>query len=299
MIICTDCRKQNRAGAPFCIFCGASLANEEIQESQLRGTIKISENSPKEPQHASGKGRQLPAPNQSLQPAPPVQLVAEDLEQELTAVEAGVSLPPEIQPGGNGAARKLRGWHVAPILIVLALLSGALWLFEWKPEPTRLPGFERAERLYQSAQYADAIIAYWQFIDQHPKEPLVETAAARISAARRSVAASPQYQQQLQNRFDELMQQANRAYQAGRYIEPADDCTYHYLWQATKLLPTASAAYVLQEKMFASLYQQAREALAQQKYRDALRHYQTLRAMFPHDVQVLEDFEKTRQKLMN
>lgn len=299
MIICTDCRKQNRAGAPYCIFCGASLANERIQESQLRSTIRASENNPREPVHAPEELEHQQASHQSLQATPAAPLVVEDPERELTAVEAGVSLPPETHPGVNSTSRKLRLWHIGPILLLLALLSSALWLFEWKSEPSRQPGFEQAERLYQSAQYADAIIAYWKFIDQHPKEPLVEVAAARISAARRHVATSHQYQQQLQNRFDELMQQANLAYQAGRYVEPADDCTYYYLWQATKLLPTASAAYVLQEKMFASLYQQAREALEQEKYQDAFRHYQTLQAMFPDDVQVREDFKKARQKLMN
>lgn len=299
MIICTDCRKQNRAGAPYCIFCGASLANEKIQESQLRSTIKTSESASEKQPPASRKQGSAHPPLQPLHPAPIAELVAEAPEREMHSSEAGESLPPEIQPGIKNTPRRLRGWHIAPIFMVLMLLSGAVWLFQWQPGPESLSGFEKAEQLYQSAQYADAIIAYWKFIDQQPRDPRVETAAAHIAAARSSIAASPEQQYRLQSRFDQLMQQANLAYQAGRYIEPANDCTYHYLWQATKLLPTANEAYALQEKMYAALYRQAREALAQQQYETALRHYQALREMFPNDMQIYEAIEQTKRKAMN
>lgn len=165
---------------------------------------------------------------------------------------------------------------VAMLLLVAALAAGYALYY---PDFQRKSLLSRAEVLFNASQYDAARALYFQYEKQFPRGAEISLVKERMEHIR----ALDRERLEKQIFLYDLMKKAADAFNAGRYLEPAEDNANHYIVEILQNDPGFTPAMELRNRMLDHFYQQAEIAFDGDQYDAAVTFYQNILAVKPGD----------------
>lgn len=182
-----------------------------------------------------------------------------------------------------GSAKPLRSgrrsgvYVIVTVLLVAALGSG--WYVFYYPDFQRKSLLSRAEVLFNASQYDAARALYFQYERQFPRGAEISLVHERLEHLR----SLDRERLEKQIFLYDLMKKAADAFNAGRYLEPAEDNANHYIVEILQIDPDFTPAIELRNRMLDHFYQQAAMAFEGDQYDAAVTFYQNILALKPDD----------------
>lgn len=221
---------------------------------------------PPQPQEAQGHSTLPPDPPATLDPA---HSVAPNSEFRIKAAENHRST-----------------WLFTGVgLLILAAIAFVAFGPSISEDPNKI--FARAEQLYASGNYSEAITAYQRFIRRFPGNNLAEIAQDRITEIDNKLLYSRREQQQ---KITVLVKNAQKAFQRKRYLLPAKDNVVLYTSDILRIYPSHPIALNLQSQVVGFYRDQAESHYNSRNYKSAIICYEKILRITPTD-------ETTQKKL--
>lgn len=228
--------------------------------------------------------RQAGEPNIKVRPDTENPGAGENSADHPTGFYSRYQTNPEINSGEtavNKPARKT-GLILGISSIVLLVAAAFAFVFSGKSSTGNDSDFfSAAEKVYNSGNYTQAMIAYQKFIVDFPESPLSPIARERITQIHTHIKS--QEKQSLTPRIAALLESANIAFERKRYSLPETDNAVLYTSEILRLDPANSDALALQARIVAFYTEKAEDAARQRRYRTALSNYKIVNSILPGD----------------
>lgn len=175
------------------------------------------------------------------------------------------------------AGRRSGVYVIVAVLLLIAAAAGGYALYY--PDFQRKSLLSRAEVLFNASQYDAARALYFQYEKQFPRGAEISLVKERMEHIR----ALDRERLEKQIFLYDLMKKAADAFNAGRYLEPAEDNANHYIVEILQNDPGFTPAMELRNRMLDHFYQQAEIAFDGDQYDAAVTFYQNILAVKPGD----------------
>lgn len=197
--------------------------------------------------------------------------------EKKVAGPAGLFRPVVEKPARAGAGRRSGVYVIIGALLLAAALAAGY--VQFYPDFQRKSLLSRAEVLFNASQYDAARALYLQYQKQFPRGGEIALVNERVEHIR----ALDRERTEKQISLYALMKKAADAFNAGRYLEPAEDNANQFIVEILQTDPGFTPALELRNRMLDHFYQQAEIAFDKDQYDAAVTFYQNILAVKPGD----------------
>lgn len=174
------------------------------------------------------------------------------------------------------------------LLFCLALVAGAALLYFGNfRSDDRSTLYSRAETMLLEGQLTEALAGFQAYRERYPGDPALPLVNEQIAAIEKELSA-------LNLRIDHLMAQAEAAFHKKHYLAPANRHALYFLGEVMALNPDHPQALEMLDRIVEIHESEAREALAAKNYWGAIRLYQSILQIRPHNVFAMNEIERIR-----
>ncbi len=176
---------------------------------------------------------------------------------------------------------------IAGIFSVAAIVLTIAY-FVWgatEMDPTSL--YSKAEQAYNSKNYVEARSLYATFVEKYPEDPLLPIVKDKLGQLERIIVNSHANTPEGKQRIQQLMLKANIAFNKRQFSVPKNDNALGYLRKIIKISPDYAPALDMQEKIYLYYENEAQKAEEAADFKEALRNYQILSSIKPHNTEIL------------
>lgn len=177
------------------------------------------------------------------------------------------------------------------LLFFLALAGGAAMLYfgNFRADD-RSTLYSRAETMLLEGQLTEALAGFQAYRERYPQDPALPLVNEQITAIENELSA-------LNRRIDTLLDQAEQAFRKKRYLTPPNQHAVYFLGEVLALNPDHPQALEMLDRIVGIHESEARAAVAEKNYWGAIRLYQSILQIRPHNVFAMNEIERIRATL--
>ena len=177
---------------------------------------------------------------------------------------------------------------IAFLLFCLAIAGGAAMLYFGNfQSDNRSALYGRAETMLLEGQLAEALADFQVYRERYPQDPALPLVNEQIAAIEKELSA-------LNQRIDKLMDRAELAVSKKHYLTPPSQHAVYFLGEVLALNPNHPQALEMLDRIVGIYESEARDALAEKNYWGAIRLYQSILQIRPHNVFAMNEIERIR-----
>lgn len=139
-------------------------------------------------------------------------------------------------------------------------------------------------------QLTEALAGFQAYRERYPQDPALPLVNEQITAIENELSA-------LNRRIDTLLDQAEQAFRKKRYLTPPNQHAVYFLGEVLALNPDHPQALEMLDRIVGIHESEARAAVAEKNYWGAIRLYQSILQIRPHNVFAMNEIERIRATL--